>query len=217
MTALRVDTAGRETVFGARTLVLANRRVDAPLQVFNLTVAEDESYFVGDERVWAHNATCTLRVRYSVPRSPSNFAIGATDGGPGAWSSITRPDNDAYRYQELITGAPRGVEYNVNGVNFDGYDAERDVLLDAKHWTQECPLGDKCRYEPLKQVMTDKLLEEARRQLDATADADTRIEWRVVDEEMALRISSILDSGIENAAARQRITVIYTPLSDLQG
>ncbi len=129
------------------------------LQVFNLTVAEDSSYFVGAERVWAHNATCTLRVRYPVPRSPSHFAIGASDGGPGAWSSITRPDNDAYRYQELITGAPRGVEYNVNGVNFDGYDANRDVLLDAKHWTQECPLGDRCRYEPLRQPMEDKLLE----------------------------------------------------------
>ncbi len=112
------------------------------LQVFNLTVANDSSYFVGDERVWAHNATCTVRVPYQSPRSPSNFAVGASDGGPGAWSSITRPDTDAYRYQERITGAPRGVEYNVNGVNFDGYDADRDVLLDAKHWTQECPLGD---------------------------------------------------------------------------
>ena len=42
------------------TLVLSNRRVDAALQVFNLTVANDESYFVGDERIWAHNATCTV-------------------------------------------------------------------------------------------------------------------------------------------------------------
>lgn len=202
---------------GGDTLVLENRRVDAPLQVFNLGVAEDESYFVGSERVWAHNATCTLRVRYSVPRSPSNFTLGATDGGPGAWSSITRPDNDAYRYQQLITGAPRGVEYNVNGVNFDGYDAQRDVLLDAKHWTQECPLGDKCRYEPLKRQLADNLLAEARRQLDATQASGSSIEWRVVDEEMALRISSILDERIQPAAARQRITVIYTPISDVQG
>jgi hypothetical protein len=199
------------------TLVLSNRRVDSPVDVFNLTVAEDSSYFVGAERIWAHNATCTLRVRYPVPRSPSNFAIGASDGGPGAWSSITRPDSDAYRYQELITGAPRGVEYNVNGVNFDGYDANRDVLLDAKHWTQECPLGDRCRFEPLKQVMTDKLLEEARRQLRAAADVDTRIEWRVVDEEMALRISSILDRGIVDGESRRRITIIYTPLTDISG
>lgn len=198
------------------TLVLSNRRVDSALQVFNLTVANDSSYFVGDERVWAHNATCTVRVRYPVPRSPSNFAIGASDGGPGAWSSITRPDNDAYRYQELITGAPRGVEYNVNGVNFDGYDANRDVLLDAKHWTQECPLGDKCRSQPLRQLLTDKLVAEAQRQLDATRSSSARIEWRVVDEEMALRISSILASEIRNPAARQRITVIYTPLSDIE-
>ena len=139
------------------TLVLANRRVDAALQVFNLSVANDESYFVGDERVWAHNATCTVRIPYHPPRSPSNFAIGASDGGPGAWSSISRPDTDAYRYQERITGAPRGVEYNVNGVNFDGYDPQRDVLLDAKHWTQECPLGDRCRSESLRRMLADKI------------------------------------------------------------
>lgn len=202
---------------GGDTLVLENRRVDASLQVFNFTVAEDASYFVGDERIWAHNATCTLRVRYSIPRSPSNFTIGATDGGPGAWSSITRPDTDAYRYQELITGAPRGVEYNVNGVNFDGYDADRDVLLDAKHWTQECPLGDKCRYEPLKQALANQLLDEAQRQIDAVRTAGALIEWRVVDQEMALRISSILDEGIDESTDRARIVVIYTPVSDITG
>jgi hypothetical protein len=197
------------------TLLLANRRVDEALQVFNLSVANDESYFVGDERVWAHNATCTVRLPYHPPRSPSNFAIGASDGGPGEWSSISRPDTDAYRYQERITGAPRGVEYNVNGVNFDGYDAQRDVLLDAKHWTQECPLGDRCRSESLRQAMADKLIAEARRQLDAVRTSTVMIEWRVVDEEMALRISSILDAGIQNPTARSRITVIYTAASDI--
>jgi hypothetical protein len=199
------------------TLVLANRRVDEALQVFNLSVANDESYFVGDERVWAHNATCTVRVRYHPPRSPSNFTIGATDGGPGEWSHIPRPDTDAYRYQQRITGAPRGVEYNVNGVNFDGYDSQRDVLLDAKHWTQECPLGDRCRSESLRQALADKLIAEAQRQLNAVRNSSTTIEWRVVDEEMALRISSILDVGIRNAAARGKIVVIYTPTSDIVG
>lgn len=197
------------------TLVLSNRRVDATLQVFNLSVANDESYFVGDERVWAHNATCTVRVPYHRPRSPSNFALGATDGGPGQWSSIPRPDTDAYRYQERITGAPRGVEYNVHGVNFDGYDAQRDVLLDAKHWTQECPLGDRCRSESLRRTLSNKLLEEARRQIAAVCDVDTSIEWRVVDEEMALRIAAILDNGIDNPVDRQRITVIYTATTDI--
>ncbi len=197
------------------TLVLANRRVDQALRVFNLTVANDASYFVGDERVWAHNATCTVRVPYHPPRSPSNFALGASDGGPGQWSSISRPDSDAYRYQERITGAPRGVEYNVNGVNFDGYDPQRDVLLDAKHWTQECPLGDRCRSEGLKRALSSKLLEEANRQIRAVRNADTQIEWRVVDEEMALRISAVLNEGISNAGDRRRITVIYTALSDI--
>ena len=199
------------------TLVLENRRVDAALQVFNLSVANDASYFVGDEHVWAHNATCTVRVAYHSPRSPSNFTPGATDGGPGTWSSIARPDTDAYRYQQRITGAPRGVEYNVNGVNFDGYDPQRNVLLDAKHWTQECPLGDRCRSESLKQMMADRLLEEAERQIRAVRGSEATIEWRVVDEEMALRIGDILDRGIRSPASRERITVIYTPTSDIAG
>jgi Pretoxin HINT domain/TadE-like protein/Restriction endonuclease fold toxin 5 len=197
------------------TLVLSNTRVDEPLQVFNFSVAGTASYFVGNEGLWAHNATCAVRVQYRRPRSPSNFAVGASDGGAGQWTRISRPDNDAYRYQERITGAPRGVEYNVNGVNFDGYDAERNVLLDAKHWTQECPLGDRCRFEPLKERLAAKLLSEARDQLEATQDMDIPIEWRVVDEEMALRISAILDSGLESSADRSRINVIYTPVSDI--
>lgn len=202
---------------GGDTLVLSNRRIDAPLHVFNLGVANDSSYFVGDERVWVHNATCSIRVPYHAPRSPSNFAPGASDGGPGIWSPVTRPDNDAYRYQQRISGAPRGVEYNVNGVHFDGYDAERNVLLDAKHWTQECPLGDKCRSAPLKQRLADTLVAEARRQLLATEGSNVSIEWRVVDEEMALRISAILDEAFGHLDDRARITVIFTSESDIIG
>ncbi|MDY6944321.1 MAG: TadE/TadG family type IV pilus assembly protein [Pseudomonadota bacterium] len=215
-TAIRdIEVGAPIATAGGDTLILANRSVDAALQVFNLTVANDSSYFIGEDRVWAHNATCTVRLPYHPPRSPSHFAIGASDGGPGEWSSITRPDTDAYRYQQRITGAPRGVEYNVNGVNFDGYDAQRDVLLDAKHWTQECPLGDRCRSEPLKQALSNKLIDEALRQIRATRATGTAIEWRVVDEEMALRIATILDEGIDNSTDRARITVIYTPSSGI--
>jgi hypothetical protein len=196
------------------TLVIANSAIDDSIEVHNFSVADTESYFVGIEGVWAHNAGCAVRIRYVRPRSLSNFQIGASDGGAGQWRSIPRPNTDAYRYQERITGAPRGVEYNVNGVDFDGYDADRNVLLDAKHWTQECPLGDRCRYEPLKQRMADKLMEEAESQIRAVLSSGTRIEWRVVDEEMALRISSILDEGLDEAD-RGHISVIYTPITDI--
>ena len=91
----------------------------------------------------------------------------------------------------------------------------RDVLLDAKHWTQECPLGDRCRSESLRNALANKLLVEARRQIDAVRHTDTAIEWRVVDEEMALRIADILDEGIGAADDRNRIRVIYTAVSDI--
>jgi hypothetical protein len=61
------------------------------------------------------------------------------------------------------------------------------------------------------------LLEEALRQIEAVRESRTQIEWRVVDEEMALRIAAILDEGIDSAADRQRISVIYTALSDITG
>jgi hypothetical protein len=59
------------------------------------------------------------------------------------------------------------------------------------------------------------LIDEAVRQLNATRSTGSAIEWRVVDEEMALRIGSILDDAIQSQADRSRIAVIFTPLSDV--
>ena len=75
--------------------------------------------------------------------------------------------------------------------------------------------GDRCRSDKLKQLMEDKLVAEAERQLRAVAGTDPTVEWRVVDEEMALRIGSILDERLGTLEQRSRITVIFTPASDI--
>jgi len=71
--------------------------------------------------------------------------LGQTEGGPGTWGlSPKRVKGEAY--QEQITGVERGIEYDVpfegvktGKVRFDGYDAERNVLLDAKDWEKYPP------------------------------------------------------------------------------
>jgi len=41
-------------------LVLSNKAVQAPLRVYNFSVAATPSYFVGQSGLWAHNAKCDL-------------------------------------------------------------------------------------------------------------------------------------------------------------
>ncbi|MEF7615653.1 polymorphic toxin-type HINT domain-containing protein [Aquincola sp. MAHUQ-54] len=48
---------------GGDVTVLANERVDRPLQVFNFSVEHTPSYFVG-EGVWVHNSKCALHERW---------------------------------------------------------------------------------------------------------------------------------------------------------
>lgn len=71
--------------------------------------------------------------------------LGRSEGGPGKWV-LSPPRAKGVEYQEQITGVERGMEYAVpqsdgSGkiVLFDGYDAERKVLLDAKDWKNYPP------------------------------------------------------------------------------
>lgn len=73
--------------------------------------------------------------------------LGQSEGGPGAWQAAPKRSGGE-AYQEQITGVERGIEYDVpyaaapsGKVSFDGYDAERGVLLDAKDWKGYPPAG----------------------------------------------------------------------------
>lgn len=197
-------------------LVLQAIPVDSPTDVFNLSIAKTESYFAGISGLWVHNAKCDIPIPYRAPKSPSGYQLGASDGGNGQWVIRSRPDSAAIRYQQQVTGAPRNgtrvPEYEVNGVDFDGYDAERNVLIDAKHYTEVCPLAD-CKPEGLKDAVTKKLVLDARRQIDAikmSSDPEARIEWHVVNNEMASKISEILQQQLLGEYDG-RIAVIFTP------
>ena len=73
--------------------------------------------------------------------------VGKSEGGPGTWQTSPKRSGGA-EYQERISGVQRGLEYDVplasvpsGKVSFDGFDAERKVLLDAKDWKGYPPKG----------------------------------------------------------------------------
>lgn len=90
--------------------------------------------------------------------------LGKSEGGPGAWQlSPKRTGGEAY--QEQITSVRRGIEYDVacadvpsGKVRFDGYDAERKVLLDAKDWTGYPPKDAEFWHEKVRTQATNQLI-----------------------------------------------------------
>ncbi|MBN8470548.1 hypothetical protein JYJ95_28910 [Corallococcus exiguus] len=108
-------------------------------------------------------------------------------GGPGKWVQVNESmSNRARDYQAQVTGAPKGSAYRVKRgeeeVDFDGYDLDESVLLDAKgpgyeKFLDEGP-GFKRYFEGGK-----GLREQARRQLRVAGD--TPVRWLVAEERFA--------------------------------
>jgi hypothetical protein len=219
------------------TLVISNKRIEQPVKVYNFTVNNTENYFVGEQKVWAHN--CFVRAPWYPPRSPSGFAEGQSDGGPGAWRSINRPTTPQYDYQQRVTGSTRGgpdqdprrmMEYQIGNVDFDGYDSARRVLLDAKRFTSNCPMtSGRCTFtmddpdgiiDPqtgavrqitLGERIENRLIQEARRQLQAVADSpDHSIEWVISDEAAALHMREIFKREFGDGFG-DRIRIVLVP------
>jgi hypothetical protein len=122
------------------------------------------------------------------------------------------PDEEEWRYEELISGAPRGRKYVVHGVDFDGWDARRKVLLYAK-------LFRSLRVTPKAWGLRGydaAVINEARRQLHAADLAGgTPIEWHIALDEPARRVTELLTeyAGIPP----DRIRVCHTPIHAISG
>lgn len=130
-----------------------------------------------------------------LPRS-GPASRGLTDGGPGTWAKTPVRSKGA-AYQEFITKMKRGTEYNVEGVDFDGYDPARDVLLDAKDWKGFPPLDEDFWHA--------KTLKEIRGQL--AASGDMRIEWHFSTQAAKDAVDELLDEyGMAGA-----IDTVFTP------
>ena len=115
------------------------------------------------------------------------------------------PDEEEWRYEEFISGAPQGRKYRVRCIDFDGYDAQRDVLLYAK-------LFRRLRHQRKEWGLRGwdgPVLNEARRQVRAANG--TQIEWHVGLEEPAARVRTLLADYTD--FKDEQLRVIYTPLS----
>jgi hypothetical protein len=132
--------------------------------------------------------------------SGPSYEIGNSDGGPGKWSEETIPAKGA-EYQETVTGAPEGTEYVVETSlmpsgekKFDGYDPERNVLIDAKDWSK-WPAGE----------FLDQEINKAKNDADIAGQTGATLEWHVPTPEKALELQRIFKEN------RINIDVKVTP------
>jgi hypothetical protein len=121
-----------------------------------------------------------------------------------------KPDAEETRYEQAISGAPVDRKYTVHCVDFDGYDAERKVLLYAK-------LFRELRVTPRAwglRGLDEPVLNEARRQVRAAARAGgVPIEWHIGLEEPAQRAAELLaDYG---GIPPSQIQVFHTPFENI--
>lgn len=125
-----------------------------------------------------------------------------SEDGPGQYEPRNHNMSErAAAYQEQVTGSPRGIEYVVDGVAFDGF---RDgKLSDAKGPGYEQFLDENGEWKPFFKG-ADTLVDQARRQLAAAGD--TPVEWVVAEEQAADAMERMLD-----AADITEIEITYVP------
>lgn len=117
------------------------------------------------------------------------------------------PDEEEWRYEEFITGAPHDRKYRVRCIDFDGYDSQRDVLLYAKLFRR---LRQQRKEWGLR-GWDGPVLNEARRQVRAANG--TQIEWHVGLEEPAARVRTLLADYTD--FREEQLRVIHTPVSQM--
>ncbi|WP_375742812.1 restriction endonuclease fold toxin 5 domain-containing protein [Corallococcus interemptor] len=111
----------------------------------------------------------------------------SSSGGPGKWVQVNESMSDRARdYQSQVTGAPKGSAYRVkrgdDEVDFDGYDLDENVLLDAKGHGYEQFFGKDLHPKKFFEGVAP-LLEQAKRQLRAAGG--TPVRWVVAEEKFA--------------------------------
>ncbi|MBN8229967.1 restriction endonuclease fold toxin 5 domain-containing protein [Corallococcus macrosporus] len=119
----------------------------------------------------------------------------SSSGGPGKWVQVNESmSNRARDYQAQVTGAPKGSAYRVKRgdeeVDFDGFDPEEDVLLDAKGPGYEKFLDEGSGFKKYFEGEAG-LREQARRQLRVAGD--TPVRWLVAEERFATALKKLFE------------------------
>lgn len=133
---------------------------------------------------------------------------GSTRGGPGRFENANEsmPASSA-SHQQHSTGSPQGTVYQVGRVKFDGF--HDGVLLESKGTGYSQLLSSNKLVggtEALGNVVTEKLIAQAQRQVRAARRTRTPIEWRVAEKDVA----DFLRDEFKQKKIRIRVT--YSPL-----
>ena len=123
--------------------------------------------------------------------------------GPGTWVSQVRREGDAWRNYELqTTGFPAGMEYeitapNASTVDFDGYDAENNILIESKG-DYEWAIGPDGNFKP-GFGPAQSIPKELERQYDIASSRGIPVVWKVAGPKSAAAIERMVsDRGFDD-------------------
>ncbi|WP_375755820.1 Tox-REase-5 domain-containing protein [Corallococcus exercitus] len=139
------------------------------------------------------------------PPPPSGSSGGMPRaGGPGKWVQVKESMSDRARdYQAQVTGAPKGSAYRVRRGNeeadYDGYDLDENVLLEAKGLGYSQFFGKDLNPKKFFEGVMP-LLEQAQRQLRVAGR--TRVRWVVAEERFADALRALFKEQKINVEVR---------------
>jgi len=177
---------------GSVGIVTGWKALKATRVMYNLEVAQDHTFVVGDGEWVVHNACGPL---------------GSSGGGPGKWDSASESMSArSAKYQQQITGCSLGIVYRVGDVKFDGFDGTN--LLDAKGpgYARFVSLNSEtgaAEFKPWWRGAKD-LVDEANRQIGVAGDWP--IVWHIAEELAYTAISNLF-----NAEGIGKINLCLTP------
>jgi len=170
---------------GSYGIVTGWKAVHTTKVMYNLEVAQDHTFAVGDGEWVVHNRC---------------GPVGTSGGGPGIWELTNEAMSPrAAEYQQQITGCPVGMVYRVGGVKFDGFDGKN--LLDAKGPGYARFLDSKTGGFKSWWRGANDLIDEANRQLGVAGTCP--IIWHVAEEAAYNAIDDLFsDNGVSGIDLR---------------
>jgi hypothetical protein len=104
-----------------------------------------------------------------------------------------------------LCNRPGPDKYEVNGKKFDGYDAKRNVLIDAKDYSTSNPLVTGMP-PALATKFKNAAIIDAKDQISKAGGA--KVEWHVASQQAANKLNEIFDN---DPSLKNKITVVWNP------